>query len=940
MNLLRHLLVIVPLWVLFGFETPAYPNGILAINVTQQPISVVAKSIQTWQMEGVRAFSASGNVRITQGKLQISSDVAICWFYELEAATKPTARMEVLSQGDVVIIQGRDYEKYEEVYLNLETAAGMTFDTYSGSAISTLSEDPLADNQRKLKKIKELGLNEFAYKEPLELVLGEGPFPAAPDMVDITANDIDSWLDGDTRVVVAAGDVEIKHGEQKLTADNVMLWFDQRGDGGKKIEGLKEFYAEGNVTIVLGEKEDEIRRADKVFESFRDLKGLYVNPRIKKKIENFPLPAFVGGKEMKQIDLNTFEMKDGYFTTCSFGHPHYHVGSPKVIIRRRKTDEGTSYVEATAYDSVFYVGGVPTGYLPKYEYSTLEKKQILQDYSIGNSSRFGTFLQTDWNPYGVPIFPESWSEWSNMNVSLDYLNKRGPAAGFNFEYERSGEAIDKILARGGEIRDAGILGFLRTYYVNDKLERDESPGREPIKNKNRGWILARHRQQLAKELRVDAELSYLSDRNFLREYFEQVFFEGKKQETYLNLRWLRDNKGATFLVKDEINRWKTGLEERPRVASHVIGQPLWDNRLNLTSEINVGYLNEQLGEDLQERDKSKYDRLKATTSNAARFSADNTISVPFHWWIFKASPFVGGRATIYSKSINSSGPDGGATGRFIGSFGIDASTQMWKVYSYENKFLRINGLRHIMTPEFRWRRASLVTERPEDLLQFERADGLYKYNSAIFAIRNRLQTRRGPPWKQETVDLLEFGLEAHFFKKPNVKSADITRTMMTAEGLIEPRRDNFLQYDIRAQITNRLAVQSTENEFNLNERRLDVFNVGVNFQRSQDWNYFAGYRFIKDTTSTVTIGANLLLGKTWRATFSEGFDLGFKNKETGVETSKNLFSNFTFTKEYHDWSAGFNVTFDVANRNNAFSFVLSPKGVQQTFGRSYSYAGR
>ncbi|MGR3295633.1 MAG: hypothetical protein ACUZ8A_05355, partial [Candidatus Bathyanammoxibius sp.] len=111
-------------------------------------------------------------------------------------------------------------------------------------------------------------------------------------------------------------------------------------------------------------------------------------------------------------------------------------------------------------------------------------------------------------------------------------------------------------------------------------------------------------------------------------------------------------------------------------------------------------------------------------------------------------------------------------------------------------------------------------------------------------------------------------------------------------------------------------------------------------QRSRDWNYFAGYRFIKDTTSTVTIGANLLIGKTWRATFSEGFDLGFKDKETGVETSKNLYSNFTFTKEYHDWSAGFNVSFDVANRNNAFSFVLSPKGVQQTFGRSYSYAGR
>ncbi|OHB88183.1 MAG: hypothetical protein A3C38_02535 [Planctomycetes bacterium RIFCSPHIGHO2_02_FULL_50_42] len=924
MKILRRLLILlIVMPTCIGFGATAYSKGIITVNISQYPIRIIADGVSSWQMEGVRVFSAGGNVKITQGKMQLSANNVVCWFYELEAGQKPEARVEILSQGDVVLIQGRDYEKYEEVYLQLETIAGVMVNTYSGAPVQTFGEEQLVGNHLKLKKIKELDLPEFAYKEPLELELEGGP-PGVPGVVDVVANDIDSWEEGGKRVIVAVGDVEIRRGEQLMTADNAILWFDQEEKEGKKTPSLKEFYAEGNVTIAASEKAKEIKHADKVFENFKESKGFYVNPKIKTTVKNFPLPIYMGGREMKQIDPDSYEVKDGYLTTCSFGHPHFHVKSPKIRIKRR-VEDGETYTEAKAYDNVFYFGQIPTAYLPVYKYDTQKKESLLIGYGVGSSQRFGTFLRTAWNPYALAFVPSSLSDWSSLVTKLEYLNKRGPAGGFEFEYDRD---------------DTGTEGFLETYYVKDKLLRDEVPPRLPITDKNRGRVLWRNRQEVTEELRADTELSYLSDRGFLKEYFEEEFQEGKKQETYLNLRRLKDNRGATFLAKDEINKFQTGFEAWPQVTYHAIGQPLWENRLNMTSESNFGYLNMQIGNELESSNNDVFNRLRSTTGKSFRFDSDNTLSAPFKWWILKANPFVGGRLTGYSKSLENNGPNGDATGRFIGSLGFEGSTQLWRAYALENKLLRINGLRHIITPEVRWIAAPIVTKKPEDLLQYERSDALNDYNTATISLRNRMQTRRGPPWALTTVDLLEFDIGAHLLNSPKKTATNlVVPTLMTPEGVIIPRRDSYLQFDLRTPITNRITLESVGNEFNLSNKTFDVLNIGTTFKRSEDWDYFVGFRHIDKTSNTVTLSTNTLIGKKWRLNVAEAFDLGART-ESGDTTSKNLFSNFSFTRESHDWIAGFNVFFDVVDRNKVFSFVFQPKGIAKSIGQSYSLAGR
>ncbi|MEE9200726.1 MAG: LPS assembly protein LptD, partial [Candidatus Brocadiales bacterium] len=737
--------------------------------------------------------------------------------------------------------------------------------------------------------------------------------------------DIDSWVEGDTRIVVAAGDVEFKRGTQSFKADNAILWFGQDEHSGSKIANFKEFYAEGNVTIIATGAEDEIKHADKAFENIAESKGFFVNPRFKIISPALPLPLYVGGKEMKQITPDEFEIRDGYTTSCSFGYPHFHIKSSRVKIKRRVDSEGKSYSEIKAYDNVFYIGDLPAGYLPVYKYDTRRKEALLAGYGAGSSNRFGTYVTTEWNPYVLPFIPSSLADWSDLSINASYLHKRGPALGSEFDYRRE---------------DIGLEGFLQTFYVNDKLGRDEATPREEFSNRNRGRILWRNRLHITDDLRADSELSYLSDRDFLREYFEKEFLEGKPQETYFNLRRLKDNRGATFLVKNQLNDFQTGLEAYPLGTYEAIGQPLFDNRLNLTSKSGLGYLEFQIDEGLETRNKSSFDKLTATTGSSVRFDTDNTVSMPFTLKMLKLNPFVGNRITAYSKSLADGGPNGSATGRYIGKIGFEGSAQLWRVYSLENKLLRINGLRHIITPVFRWVASPVVTKSPDYLLQYERSDGLDTYNSAIIGLRNRLQTRRGPPWKTYVIDLLEFNTELHLYgETTQPEDKEVTYTMMTAEGSIIPRRHSYLQFDLRAQPTNRLAMTSVGNEFDFKSRALEVFNLGLSFRKSENWSYFAGYRFIKSTSSTVILGANVLVGEKWRANFSESFDLGARTK-SGDRTAKNLFSNFSFTRESHDWVAGINVSFDIANRDKSVGFVLTPKGIRRSLGSGYSFKGR
>ncbi|MFN3466916.1 MAG: hypothetical protein ACK4WF_04340, partial [Candidatus Brocadiales bacterium] len=416
---LCHLTLGFAIWlVLSAPGGPALSQGIITLETTPYPINLTAASISTWQKEGTRVFLATNEVWITQGKVIITANSAALLFYEQEALQQKEARVDVYCEKDVTLVQDKDVQHYEQLFVRLDTTAGIVVNPHTAK-VQTFEEEQLTSTYLQAVKIRDQRRGEFVSREPAVYV------SKPPGTVDIVADDIDSWVEGNQRIVTAIGNVVLHRNDTTMEADNAILWFEQEEQNGDKKQVFKELYAEGNVTL---RSREDIRKADKIFQNLPEKKGIYINPRIKTKQPEPPyLPIYLGGEEALQVDPDHLLLKEAYFTTCGFGHPHYRFKSRNVTITRRHTPT-ESYSEVVARHNTFLIGDLPVAYWPRYTYDTRTKPGVFKGIGWGSSDRFGTFVNSTWDPLALGIFT-GLNRWSDLTVKLDHLSKRGPAAG-------------------------------------------------------------------------------------------------------------------------------------------------------------------------------------------------------------------------------------------------------------------------------------------------------------------------------------------------------------------------------------------------------------------------------------------------------------------------------------------------------------------------------
>src|SRR5690606_16263732 len=75
-------------------------------------------------------------------------------------------------------------------------------------------------------------------------------------------------------------------------------------------------------------------------------------------------------------------------------------------------------------------------------------------------------------------------------------------------------------------------------------------------------------------VQVDAEVSRLSDRGLLLEYFRSVLFTEKEQETYAYARWSHDALGVRAIGRFRLNEFQSQLEQLPEAKLDWIHAPL------------------------------------------------------------------------------------------------------------------------------------------------------------------------------------------------------------------------------------------------------------------------------------------------------------------------------------------------------------------------------
>lgn len=880
-------------------------GSIITKDVSDWPVNISAKEISSWTTEGIRVFNAQKEVKISQGNVQLVADNAICWFQEMQPAELIETTLEVYCEGNVILVQDKGVEKYAQLYLHLTTAMGIVAEAIV-SPIKILEGEELTEAYLRAKVIRSAsGGEEFASKVPLE----KGPaitVPAKEEIIDLFADDMESWTEGDLQVVVATGNVRVKSIEGTLTADNVILWFDRKEvEEGKPVEQtFKEVYAEGNVTLRSG---NDFIIADKVFENKKGNKGVYTNNRLKATLPQINAPIYFSSDEIKKVSEGEFTAKNGTLTTCGFGHPHFYFKGSKIRLRKNERDpslrSGQGFKVSSSGNTI-YGARIPFLYQPYLAWDIQRGLFPIKRLETGSSSKFGYAVQTDWNIYALGA-GKQWADWSDLTLNLDFMQKRGVGTGVNFDYELPETS-----------------GLVRSYYLSDHGDTDRL-GRErvPIPQNDRGRFLWRNRQLLPYDTRADLEVAYLSDERFLREFFREDFKQDKDQETVLYFRRLKDNMGMTFEANRHLNNLDTLVESGreiktaeslPAVGYNIISQPLWEDALNFTSQSKLGYFDRVL--------ESRQEGFNSVST--LRFDTDGTLSMPLHPLFFNINPFIGGRLTAYDNGIDrSTQTDGGpARYRFIGSLGFDLSTNISRAYGIKNEFFQIDHLRHIITPELRVVSNPIVTENPEGIVQIDEVDALDDSHVLMIGLRNRLQTKRGEPGDMNTVDFVNFDIETYLFPG---KAAIGTESI---SGM-QIRADDFIQWDLTAQLSDRLAFESERNEFNLTELGFDVVNSGLRFQHTPEWSYFAGYRFIKDVSSSVIFSTDYRLTEKWAVAFYEHFDFNAEKDLTAEEItrgSQNLKTQLVFSRFFHEFRGDFTIELDEVRNDKIARFDLIP----------------
>ncbi len=891
-------------------------------DVSQHPIHVKAANISTWQANGIRVFKALDNVEIEQGDVRIVASNAIIWFKEVKIGQLVEGNMEVYCEGEVTLFQEDDIQGFEEAYLELVTTAGV--------AVSpTDVKIPIKSFEEEQKAGLYLKAEMFKAKEkggPYEIATSTG-IAAPGGLIDITADDIDSWVENDVRVIVAIGNVKIKRNNETLNADNIILYFDQEKTGESKSpkQIYKEVYAEGNVTL---KRNDDLIIADKIFENIQDEKGLFtnstINSTLKPPIVKGEIPVFLKGDEIKHTKGN-YEISDGNFTHCSYGHPHYHFKYSKLRVIK---DKGQSI--ASAKNNVFYAGKVPLIYVPALNFNLKKNSKRLQEWETGTTSRMGRFLKTDWDVYAF-AGGEKMSEWSNLILSADYYSLRGPAVGLDFEYAKP-----------------NYFGYMNTFYIDD--EEDFDINNVPVETDNRGHFLWRHRQKLSDNWIGDIEISHVSDRSYFREYYQPEFKSKENRNTLLYLRWLSDNKGLTFLAEHQLRTYDTLIdsvrlsrknESLPELKYSIIGEPLWGGKLNLTSETGVAYQNrvfdrisplrsEQnfLGRGELLTAERVFDRgaVRFEPKETFRFDTNNVINAPFQILGQKFNPFIGIRFTGYSESVSVSpvtgDNQGGGTprGRVAVPIGLNTSRTLSRTYSVYNKLLNINRLKHIMVPELALNFIPIVTQNPEDLNQFDGIDAIDKYQSIKLKFRNRLLTKRGEPGKEKSVNIVDLDTEFNFFPG----SSGLNR-----------KRDDYIGLDLRVQLTDKISFSSEGNEFNLRKGGVDIFNTSLVYKNTPKLYFTVGSRYIDNISSTVRFSSTASLNEKWSVTFYEQFAFRTEQKDEigrGSEfESQSLNTGAVVNRYFHDWLVRMTIS-QIGTRadDNIVKFDLLPRGLGVT----------
>lgn len=789
---------------------------------------------------------------------------------------------------------------------------------------------------------------------------------------------------GEKAVVVSGGGVIMTVRDAKggvmldIEADRLVVW--TRGDAEQMFDRMRnpdgstaqevEFYLAGNVELrsppragPTGAKtDDQIIRAAQVYYDVRRNVAVALDADLQVHRQGVQDDIHMTAEELVQVTPTRYEaVKAHIFASRLPSDPGVQLVLAKATmeeekierrglfgqpINDRKTGQPETYTERLIHGEGVQLQfeGVPVMYLPVVQGDANDPFGPLEQLSIKNDRIFGTQLLTTFNVWN--LLNRNPVEGTRWMADLDYLSRRGPATGTQFEY--GGKDLFGLPGR--------YEGLAKLYGMYDDGTDILGGGRGEFDDHPlwRGRVLLRHNQTIWDELTIQGQLSLISDTNFLEQYYKQEFDADINNETYLYLREQRDQWATTLWTKFHVRNWETEDVWLPRADGYLIGRSFFD-LFTYNAWGSAGYA-ELRPTSVPPPPTQFVDR----SDNTGRFDLNQELSLPFYAGPVKLVPYGVLDLTYYTQDL-----EGEGNGRLYGGGGVRGSMPLSRLYpNVQSDLFNLNGIYHKVVlggnyyivhssdPFFDFPQLDRLNDDATDqaLRDIRPVEPIYNpahglalatspvYDPSLYAIRRliddridtkdtmevyqadirqRWQTKRGFPGMEHTIDYLTLDLSASFFPHPS--------------------RDNFgkdvsfLEYDTTWNVGDRTAVVSS-GLYDPVDGGPRIFTIGGVINRPDRTSFSVSYRQIDPIDSRAVItAATYVFSPKYAVTASSVYDFG---------TNQSLANSFIITRIGSDLTMNLGLTYNAVLNNFGVTFEILPNIVAASRKTGTSVFGR
>ena len=662
-------------------------------------------------------------------------------------------------------------------------------------------------------------------------------------------------------------------------------------------ENVSGVYLEGDVIVSRG---DRVMQASKAYYDFTTDRATIANPVFRTVQEARNIPIYVRAREAKVLSAREIQFKDAQITTSDFQTPSYAIAAKDVLFRdltpydAKGEPLSDQKLEAEMTKATYRIEDIPVFYWPFVSGDVSSGDSPLRRATVGHNGKFGTGVETDWDFFR--LFGMIKPEGVKGDLDMEYYT-HATLIGVNFEYSRRGE--------NSQYSGYALASFVYDNKAKDSFDNDLPDVPAPH---DRGRVLTRNKQYLPNDWEIQLELSYLSDRNFLQEYYREEFWTGKEQETLLYAKKQRDNWAFTTLLQYRLNDFLTQTESYPDFAFYLLGEPLADGQFTFFNEDHLGI----------KRYRPDNESGLQGSQPMGRGDTRNEIDMPLKAGPVNITPYATGRLTGWTDQ-----PDNGKEFRPYGQVGVKNNMDFWRTYDdVHSRLWDLNRLKHIITPEVAGWVASTGGVKPDDIFPMDPGveQGVTSTSGASFGVYQRLQTKRGEEGKQQTVDWMRLDIVASVYDK--------TQNTLPSDGRFFFARPedslarNAVDVDYTWNISDATAFLADAN-YDDDTQGFGRVDAGFAVQRTPRLRYYVGVRRIRDLDSTVgTFGFNYKINPKYSLGFFEQYDFDSLQQ-------KNLLTTVSLIRKFERWYGAVSFEYDRTQGSFGAYFSMWPEGAPE-----------